>query len=355
MSGLVLSESDETYTDWVSRLRADSLRRRKLARRTSALASSSSLSTTAGSPLGLIWPTPDASVMNDREEPETFLARQLHHATKDNPTRAGLTLAIASKMFPTPSASDGERGGEITDQMTGTSLAQFVNTPEKWSTPAAGDATRGTDLVRRDTGKPASALSTEARTWPTPATRDYKGPNSAEHLEVSSGALHLDQLPNFVAHRWSTPRVVQGGYTRDKGKVGQERLTLEGEATTWSTPAVADVQGGRKARSGSRSTELLLNGQSDSLSSRLDPTISTDGSPTSKAPRVLNPVFVEGIMGWPEGWTTMGRFWTGPLTTESIVFGCSETVLFLWKVRMRGACSLLPLPEGRPVQPSLFG
>lgn len=355
MSGLVLSECAETYTDWVSRLRADSTQRRKSARRTSALASSSSPSTTADSPLGVIWPTPDASVMNDREEPETFLARQLLHATKDNPTRAGLTLAIASKMFPTPSASDAHRGGEITDQMTGASLAQFINTPGLWPTATVGDSDRGADQVRRDTGQPNSHLTTAVQNWPTPATRDYKGPNSAEHLEVSTGALHLDQLPNFVAHLWSTPRVVQGGYTRDKGKPGQERLTLEGEAKVWSTPAVADVQGGRKARSGERSTELLLNGQSEQVSSRLDPKISTDGSPTSRPPRALNPVFVEALMGWPEGWTTMGRFWIGPSITGSTVFGCSETVLFLWKVRMRGAAFLLPLPEGRPVQPSLFG
>lgn len=39
-----------------------------------------------------------------------------------------------------------------------------------------------------------------AEGWPGPAMRDYKGSNSAAHLEVSTGSLHLDQLPNFVEH-----------------------------------------------------------------------------------------------------------------------------------------------------------
>jgi hypothetical protein len=138
-------------------------------------------------------------------------------------------------------------------------------------------------MERRDNGEANSSLPTDVQRWPTPATRDYKGANSAEHMDVSSGSLHLDQLPNFVAHIWSTPKVSAGGYTRDKGKKGQERLTLDGEAEAWSTPAVADVQGGRRSRSKERSNELLLNGQADFLSSRLGPTMSTPGemSPSS--------------------------------------------------------------------------
>lgn len=35
---------------------------------------------------------------------------------------------------------------------------------------------------------------------------------------------------------WRTPRVSAGGYTRDHGIPGKERLTLEGEAQNWPTP-----------------------------------------------------------------------------------------------------------------------
>ncbi len=36
--------------------------------------------------------------------------------------------------------------------------------------------------------------------WPTAATRDYRSPNSASHMDRSTGAKHLDQLPNFIEH-----------------------------------------------------------------------------------------------------------------------------------------------------------
>ena len=36
--------------------------------------------------------------------------------------------------------------------------------------------------------------------WPTPATRDYRSPNGASHMDRSTGAKHMDQLPNFIGH-----------------------------------------------------------------------------------------------------------------------------------------------------------
>lgn len=58
------------------------------------------------------WPTPDAAVSNDGEEPGTFLARKERHATKTDaePTRAGVPLALAVK-WATPRATEGEKGG----------------------------------------------------------------------------------------------------------------------------------------------------------------------------------------------------------------------------------------------------
>lgn len=87
-----------------------------------------------------------------------------------------------------------------------------------------------------------------AKDWPGPAARDHKGTNSAEHLKVSSGSLHLDQLPNFVEHCFRLP----------------------------SSPD-------RPIAGGSMS--------------------STD-SPNSNQPSVrrkLNPIFVEALMRWPTG------------------------------------------------------
>lgn len=52
-----------------------------------------------------------------------------------NPGLDSLQQAIFRKGWTTPSASDATRGGTITENMTGTSLAQQVNTPSMWPTP----------------------------------------------------------------------------------------------------------------------------------------------------------------------------------------------------------------------------
>ncbi len=148
--------------------------------------------------------------------------------------------------------------------------------------------------------------------WPTPATRDHKGANSADHLENGTGRLHLDQLPNFVAHVWPTPQARdgagrgadpsrldqpnrRGGYNLDdwaakwstprssdgeKGgpnqSFGAGGVPLAAQTVNWSTPSVADVTGGRTSRSGDRKDELLLNSQAKAVSEQwMTPRVAT--------------------------------------------------------------------------------
>jgi len=49
------------------------------------------------------------------------------------------TGGIDAGLWATPSATDGKRGGCITENMTGVSLTQMVNTPNRWPTPSAND------------------------------------------------------------------------------------------------------------------------------------------------------------------------------------------------------------------------
>lgn len=125
-----------------------------------------------------MWPTPDARLSNDGEDPKTWLERKQHHAAKEeNATRAGMPLAIAAVMYPTPAA------------------------------------------------------------------RDAKGANSSDHVTTNgTGAMHMDQLPNFVEH--SLPDFSRPGLTN-----------------------------------------------------------TTNGSESLSTTRRLNPRFVEWLMAWPIGWT----------------------------------------------------
>lgn len=143
--------------------------------------------------------------------------------------------------------------------------------------------------------------------WPTPAARDYMGANSAEHIEAGTGRKHLDQLPNFVAHLWQTPRSHEvGQYQYSRGDKTKPVATLTGQA--FSHPVLV---------------------------------IETVGEPSSNDRRILNPRFVEWLMGWPPRWTSCA---------------CSGTELSRFKQRMRSALLLLGLPrEAPPAQLALFG
>jgi hypothetical protein len=65
------------------------------------------------------------------------------------------------------------------------------------------------------------------------------------------------------------------------------------------------------------------------------------GSPyLARVSGVLNPAFVEWLMGWPTGWTASA---------------CSATELSRFKQRMRSALSQLTSHAAPPAQLSLFG
>ena len=74
-----------------------------------------------------------------------------------------------------------------------------------WPTPQARD-TKSPDMEgsgnyeRKMENGWTIDLNSAAANWPTPATRDYRSPNGASHMDRSTGAKHLDQLPNFIEH-----------------------------------------------------------------------------------------------------------------------------------------------------------
>ena len=73
------------------------------------------------------WPTPDASVANDTEELESWLARRERvKATAQNGNGMGTPLAVAVRLWPTTTAGDarssGSRSSETSDAHDGTSL-----------------------------------------------------------------------------------------------------------------------------------------------------------------------------------------------------------------------------------------
>lgn len=235
---------------------------------------------------------------------------------------ANSTNAISGR--PSGEASSNQARGGASSRMSPACLAAEVSSESDetftaWASRLREASTLRLKLVRRtsaqesfSSGSAISAMKSSA--WPTPATRDHKGANAASHLDRSTGSLHLDQLPNFVAHVW-VPKL-------------------------WSTPSVASATGGQMSRSGDRQGELLLAGEARAVSSLLGHNSLTNGEPTEQSDLTLNPRFVEALMGWPTGWTD---------------FACAATELSRWKARMRSELLQLPLHDGAPAQSDLFG
>lgn len=139
MKSLAQSGFTETFASLASRWREDCSKREKLARRISESDFSSS-----------VWPTatanmttgPGSSGRDGGDNLQAAVANWL--APSANEDAAGTVNGKMQQMltqqakrmssqWTTPSASDGERGGTLTEAMSGTSLAQQVNTI--WPTP----------------------------------------------------------------------------------------------------------------------------------------------------------------------------------------------------------------------------
>ncbi len=80
-------------------------------------------------------------------------------------------LSAQVMRWATPSASDAQRGGTITDAMTGQSLVQMVNTPSKWPTPTVcGNYNR-----KGMSANSGDGLATAVQMYPTATATAYKG------------------------------------------------------------------------------------------------------------------------------------------------------------------------------------
>lgn len=116
-----------------------------------------------------------------------------------NPThQVGYMLVDASRAWQTPSTRDEHghtvRGGDRADE------PMLAGQAKQWPTPNAADQDNHKAHKRGNPTLPTAADRVLASARPTPAGRDHKGTNDPSHMDRSTGSMHLDQLPNFVAH-----------------------------------------------------------------------------------------------------------------------------------------------------------
>ena len=193
----------------------------------------------------------------------------------------------------TPRASDGEKGGP--NQSFGAGGMPLPAQAAQWQTPVADDQMDRLRGKINSRGEPK--LSAQALQWPTPAARDWKGENGADHLQNGTGRLHMDQLPNAVAHGFTLPDLPtrRGGPMSCDTRPISRRLFRSAMSNVPQTTLRRWLRAGswRKAR--------------------------------------LNPLFVEWLQAFPIGHALCGSW-----GTRSI----------LWQRDMRGALLQLPMASG---------
>lgn len=233
--------SSATWKRLVTAMRKEYLARRNAARAIAANASSSSGN----------WPTPKALTGGGNSQRE------------NRPQTGGPDLHEAASMWVTPKASDGEKGGP--NQAGSKGDMMLPSMAAVWPTPSVDGLHNRLSLSSTS----GDGLSTATKQWPTPAGRDYKGTNSDLHCtETGGGRKHMDQLPNFVSQS--------------------------------SHPAPAWVDMACLIKLPTFTLQTLRE-----LGVVLKQSLQTPshGNASSKSTRVLNPRFVEWLMGWPIGWT----------------------------------------------------
>ena len=212
----------------------------------------------------------------------------------------------------------------------------FANGSSCWPTPnVPGGGNPPEILIRkgnhfvRPSGKKAHfGLDQAAGMWPTPTASCATGAGKAGR----AGGPNIQTAANL----WATPKACDGA----KPSAGKRRTRdLTHQSKRWPTPAARDAKGANSERhvreaKGRAHMDQLAN---FAVHSRPARTISKAGGNTCGATRVLNPAFVEALMGWPVGWTDVRiRLNTAPT-------GCAspETAWCRWLRRMRGELSRL--------------
>ncbi len=188
---------------------------------------------------------------------------------------------------------------------------------ENWASPAPSADTHSTTTHSASTDAPTARETA----WPTPGANDYKG--------SAKKGQRRGQLDEAAEQKWQTPSDPKNTTRKQPNGTEREHL-LASQAQHWQSPGA--MGGDSTSRGGDRIGETLLSGQAESFLSTLPaPAPSSSGEPSSPSEqtsrRRLNPLFVEWLMGLPEGWTDYGR---------------AATAFTLWWPRMRSAlCGLV--------------
>lgn len=192
--------------------------------------------------------------------------------------QASFTGSAAGSGGTSPESSMKLRPGTCSSRTSRVS-SRRGSTPSSLTLPKWGSMRSGEWLERPMLERPTNEPG--ASSWPTPRGQDSYERSNRKTIERAHRGEAQMTLTRKVK-MWHTPRVADSAgvaYQRASGQAGREYLVLAGQARTWAGEEIVFASGPP------------------------DPTTGRRGRRTSDDIRVLNPRFVEALMGWPIGWT----------------------------------------------------
>ena len=161
-----------------------------------------------------------------------------------------------------------------------------------WPTPKASEGEKGGPNARHGSGD--QPLGSAAASWPTPRASMNEN-RSTKPTPTALAGKHGKTLAAEAAV-WQTPA---SDSFRSRGGPRKTEMGLDQQARVWPTCRACSGKGS----SGANRTEFYRAFPRAQVSANGGPTSSSD-IPTS--PRRLNPLFTEWLMGLPFGWTGCG-------------------------------------------------
>lgn len=132
-----------------------------------------------------LLPTPNASMANYQEEPETWFARKQKWIELRN-IRAGMPLPIAVKtLLLTPTTSD-QKGSVPPRSERPKGVGKLTEQMRLLPTPRARFGTSGPDMRERPNGKDLFHVIEKTALLPTPISTDHKGGRNATRTETAN-------------------------------------------------------------------------------------------------------------------------------------------------------------------------
>lgn len=248
----------------------------------------------------------------------------------------GITVDRLKTENGKPVGSNCRHYDKETGRMAQIGLAQQVVAKERWPTPRSQEAKHGEPTnweMQTDHAGTKDSLRVQVAKrqslWPTPRSRDYKDgdkvpPSRQKNPDLATlgQKVAIDEMENarngeygkkiqaaLNSDNWPTPSASEGSKIPSQANYGQ--IGLSNHPLIVGVPSRSAL---KKSRAGQKqdwhtpTSHMAKEGNYPAESQRNTPSLTHEAAVEegkAKQPMKLNPDWVEWLMGWPIGWTSI--------------------------------------------------